>query len=78
MPRASRDGQTSAVFYSATPNELCKSSNGLLPSTSVIHCAHRSDSTLKQHLATNYKYVCFTVSLTQMWLAVCYDCQVSR
>ena len=39
MPRASRDGQTSAVFYSATPNELCKSSNGLLPSTSAIHYA---------------------------------------
>jgi len=53
VPCAARDVQTSVVFYSATPNELCKSSNGLRPSISAIHYTHCRNSTLKQHLETN-------------------------
>jgi hypothetical protein len=59
VPCAARDGQTCVVFYSATPNELCKSSNGRLPSIAAIHYTHCHNSTLKQHLETKLKYVCF-------------------
>jgi len=57
VPCAARDGQTFVVFYSATPNELCKSCNGLLPSISAIHYTHCRKSTLKKRRETNYKYM---------------------
>jgi len=56
VPCAARDRQTSVVFYLATPNEVCKSSNCPLPSICIIH-THCRNSTLKGRLETNYKYV---------------------
>jgi hypothetical protein len=50
---AARNGQAFVVFYSATPNELCKSSNGLLRSISAIQYTHCCNIRLKQLLETN-------------------------